>query len=121
MLRVELLAVCLASAVGVTGCTSRFGVIPVVALQAGAAKMIRPQATASSCEWVFGDGYEQRFAKALKSLASVDAEIDSLRNVTIAESRYGLWPLQWSCLEVTADAVRGVSTVAIPMMHEHHH
>jgi hypothetical protein len=108
-----------------SGCTTSLGGSLVLSASPPKAfKMIRPAISTSSCHlgspWG-STGAGIALGESIDSILAQDGEIDTLINVSITETRVGVWPAVWSCVRVTGDAGRSAPTVDIPMPGHHHH
>ena len=86
-------------------------------------KMIRRDASSTTCAFIFPWSEEDLLGKSVAALVRLDEEIELLTQVVVSDKRVGAWPLSWSCVTVRADAVRSVPTVSVPAGegHGHHH
>lgn len=114
-------------ALGVAGCTASGGRLGLVGADEAllSTKMLRPGATARSCEvTVLGlavAGETPSVAKAVQRLLASDAEANVVKNVEVAWERLVTGLYNWSCVTVTGDVARAISTVVLPALGDHSH
>jgi hypothetical protein len=112
---------------GLTGCTTTVGTLPRVTLLAptDGFKMLKPKASVTQCrsEWLKVGSEGDLIDSAVRALLARDDEGDALLDVVVESNGWSVGVYGRRCVTVTADVVRSVRAVLLPMPESHrgHH